>query len=445
MRRVWSVLVSTRTTAILLVVFAALLLLEVVLPQQAVDPEGFARAVRGGPARFVLVTLGLGQVSTSVFFLASLSAFFLNLAAVLADRLRTTLRRVRFAPPSEAQLGTLLERSESLSIPRSAAIAAEEAPELLRRVGYRAVAVRPGMIWGVKHHLALLGFPVFHASFFLMCAGGIQLYLTRDVVTAVGAEGQPLDTRRGGLVRRAPLGAPEPMQFSVERVDVRLVDGKPVYLAATVARTGDGLSSTLRVNHPAHWGDVTILVERAGIAPVLWLTDARGFTLDRVVVPTALPGGSPARLRLGGEDVEAIVQPTPVGPSFPERDALPRTPVALRVLVAGKTAFEGDLHPGEGLDLGDRVLRIQEVRYCASLRIVSERGGGLLVAGFALSVLGMVWRMLWFRREIAARWENDVVEIGGRAEFFPARFRDELGAIAALFTRSPRDDPGRPR
>ncbi len=444
MRRVWSVLISIRTTAILLVVVAVLLLLNVLLPQQAIDPDGFARAVRGGPARFVLVTLGLGQVSTSVFFIASLAAFFLNLAAVLADRLRTTVRRVRFAPPNDAQLRAVLERSESLSISRSAAIAADEAPELLRRIGYRAVAVRPGTIWGVKHRFALLGFPIFHASFFLMCAGGIQLYLTRDVVTLVGAEGQPLDTRRGGLVRRAPLGAPDPMQLTVDRVDVRLVNGKPVDLAATIVRARDGLSSSTRVNHPAHWDDATILVERAGIAPVLWFTDGRGFTLDRVVVPTARPDGFPARVKLGGEDVEAVVEPNPVGPSFPERDALPHTPVALRVFVAGKKAFEGELRPGEGLDLGDRVLRIQEVRYCAGLRIVSERGGALLVAGFALSVLGIVWRMLWFRREIVARWESDAVEVAGRAEFFPGRFRDELQAIARLFRRFPGDNPGRP-
>ena len=435
MRRLWSVLVSLRTTATLLVVVTALLLLNVVLPQRTVEPEGFAAAARSGAGRFVLVTLGLGQVSTSLLFVASLAAFFVNLAAVLVDRLGTTVRRVRFAPPSAAQLEGLLAGA-SVAGPRSGGISEEDAPEALRRIGYRAVAVGEGTVWGVKHRLALLGFPVFHASFFFMCAGAVQLYLTRDVVTVLGAEGQPLDTRRGAILRRAPVGPPDPVQLTIERVDVRLESGRPVDLAATFTRAGEGLAFTTRINHPARWDATTVLVRRAGIAPVLWLTDANGFTLDRVAVPVASTNGLPQRVPLGGGDVEVVIEPIPVGAGFPERDALPRAAVTMRVRVAGKTAFEGKLRPGESVDLGGRVLALQEVRYFAALDLVSERGGGLLVLGFVLSVVGISWRMLWYRREVVARWEGDVVRIAGRAEFYQGRFRDELGEIARLLAPS---------
>ncbi len=434
-RPLWSILVSLRTTATLLVVVTALLLLNVALPQRSVDPEAFAAAVRSGAGRFVLVTLGLGQVSTSVLFLAPLAAFFVNLAAVLVDRLGTTVRRVRFAPPSDAQVRGLFAGA-SLVVPRSAARSVEDAPEALRRIGYRAVPVGEGTVWGVKHRLALLGFPVFHASFFFMCAGGILLYLTRDVVTLVGAEGQPLDTRRGAVSRRAKFGPPEPIQLTIDRVDVRLEAGKPIDLAATFTRAGEDRASTTRINHPARWDATTVLVERAGIAPVLWLTDANGFTLDRVAVPAASLNGLPQRVPLGAGDVEAVIEPVPLGAAFPEREALPLAPVTIRLRVAGKTAFDGTLRPGEAVDLGGRVLRLQEVRYFATLRLVTERGGGLLVLGFALSVLGIAWRMLWYRREIVARWEGEVVRIAGRAEFYPGRLRDELDEIARLLAPS---------
>ena len=36
---------------------------------------------------------------------------------------------------------------------------------------------------------------------------------------------------------------------------------------------------------PAEWGSATLLVNEAGLAPVLWLQDEQGFTLDRVAVP----------------------------------------------------------------------------------------------------------------------------------------------------------------
>jgi len=90
------------------------------------------------------------------------------------------------------------------------------------------------------------------------------------------------------------------------------------------------------------------------------------------------------------------------------------------------------------------VLRLQEVRYFAALQLVSERGGWLLVLGFALSVLGIAWRMLWYRREVVARWEVDVVRIAGRAEFYQGRFQDELDEIARLLAPSaPRPGSGR--
>jgi hypothetical protein len=184
-------------------------------------------------------------------------------------------------------------------------------------------------------------------------------------------------------------------------------------------------------------------VERAGIAPVLWLVEARGYTLDRVAVPTASPDGLPTRVPLaGGGELEAVVAPIPVSERFPERAALATTAVPIRVLSRGAPVFEGLVRPGQPIALGDRVLTVQEVRYWAGLRLVSEDGGGLLVAGFVLSVLGIVWRMVWYRREVAVAWDARGVTVAGRCEFFPARFREELGELAGLLGGAPRA-PGR--
>jgi hypothetical protein len=434
MGRSWKALVSLRTTALLLVALSALLLINVLLPQRDSHPAAHAAALRAGPiARFTLVTLGFGQVATSPAFVVTLAALFANLAAVLMDRLGTTARRIRFASPSEAQVAALLAGGAALSLAARSPVPPQQAVDVLGRLGYRAVPIGARAVWGVKHRLALLGFPLFHASFFLMLAGAVQIYLTRDVVTVVGAEGQSLDSRRGGLVRRAPTGAAEPVQLTIERIDVRLEEGQPVDLAVTLVREGGGETAVSRVNHPARWGPLTALVERAGIAPVLWLLDGAGYTLDRVVVPTAALDGSPTRLELGGTNgVEAVVKRIPLSEAFPMRDALASTPVSLRVLHRGAEVFDGSLRPGESVAVGGGLLRLQEVRYWAGLRLVSERGGALLVAGFALAVIGIVWRMLWYRREIAVGWSGEALVIAGRCEFFPARFHDEVEAVGRL-------------
>jgi hypothetical protein len=430
--RLWQVLVSLRTTAVLLAVFSFLLLLNVVLPQRAVDPVAHLAAVRSGAlARFVLVTLGLGDVASSPPFLAALAALFLNLAAVLFDRVGTTLRRIRFAPPSDEQVRSLL-RGEALSLAASTPFSLDRATETLARMGYRAVLVGERTIWGVKHRRALLGFAVFHASFFLMLLGGLLLYVTRDVVMLVGAEGATLDSRMGRVVRRAPAGPPSAMQLTIGQVEVRLAGGKPVDLAVTLTMEGEGPALS-RVNHPARWRSVTALVEQAGIAPVLRLTDSKGFTVDHVVVSTAAPNGLPTRLELaGGDAIEVVVEPIPLSDAFPMREALSTTPVSIRVLRRGAKLFDGQLRSGGSLALGDRALHLEELRYWTGLRLVSERGGPLLIAGFVFAVVGTVWRMFWYRREVVAEWSEHGLVVAGRCEFFPTRFRDELAEVGRL-------------
>jgi len=446
-RRAWEAMVSMRTTAVILAVLAALLLVEVLVPQQGTDPGRFAAAVKGGRlGEFLLVTLGLGNLSTSPVFLAALGLFFANLTAVLADRVGTTLRRVRLAPPPPAQAEALLGQPGAGPSPLSAGFDPGRPAAVLRGLGYRTVPLGRESLWGVRHRMALLGFPLFHLSFFVLCAGGTLLWYTRDVVTLVAAEGQVAESTAGNVVRRAPRGAPPPVALGVERVEVRLERGTPVALSATV-RPVETLepARTIEVNRPARWGDLSVLVERAGVAPVLWLVDERSYTLDRVAVVTASAQGLPTRVRIGpGQGYQAVVEPIPIGPGFPERDGLGRAPVALRVLWGESKLFDGTLRPGEQVDLGGRFLRLQEVRYWVGLRLVSERGGELLVAGFLLGVVGIVWRLSWYRREVVVSWSEGALRVGGRAEFFPTRFQAEAETIRELVMGGPPGPSGRP-
>mgnify|MGYP001764964667 CR=1 FL=1 len=70
-------------------------------------------------------------------------------------------------------------------------------------------------------------------------------------------------------------------------------------------------------------------------------------------------------------------------------------------------------------------------------RIFSERGGGLLVGGFLLLCAGIVWRMFWYRRDVVLLYEGDRVRLGGRADFNPGRFREELRQLGELLAAGP--------
>jgi cytochrome c biogenesis protein ResB len=429
--------VSLRTTAWLLALLGSLLLLNVALPQRAHDPDAYSRSVRASPvARVLLVTLQLGELPTSVVFVGTLMLLFANLVAVLVDRVGATTRRMRFASPTPAQVAAL-DASPDACEADTAGLTAAAASELLRAIGYRVADLSGGRLWGVKHRLALLGFPIFHLSFLLMAGGGLLIFLSRDVTTLVVSEGEAVSSDAGAVVRRAPLGAPPPVVLGVERVDVRLEDGKPIDLGARLVHLGGGGARASRINRPAEWGDLSVLTERAGIAPVLWVVDERGFTVDRVVVAAAAAGGAPTRVTIGGT-LEAVVEPIPIGSTFPERGALRAVPVRLRLRSGARTLFDGSLVPGESAGVGGLDVRLQEVRYWVGLRLIHERGGPLLVAGFLLSVAGIIWRMVWVRREVVVTLCAGRLRVAARAEFFTSRGREEAAAVAAMLAESGR-------
>lgn len=436
--RVWAVLVSMRTTAVILAVLSLLMLANVLVPQEALSPEAYRALVeRGAVTRFLLETSGFGRISTSPPFQAVLAAFFLNLAAVLLDRTGATLRRLRVRAPEGTALRALVERG-ALHVAPDRGWSPRNARRVLEGLGYQVGPAGEGALWAVKHAGAVLGFPLFHLSFFVLCVAGLQLYLTRDVGIALATEGQRIRGPDVRIVRRAPAGGPPPLDLVLERVDVRLERGHPVDVAATMRSGEPGAPARVaRVNHPAEWGALAVLVDAVGLAPVFSLVDARGYTLDRVSVVVSNEGG-PTTVALGDGRVRATAEPIPVGVFFPERAALPRARLRVRIHDGERTAFDGVLAPGVRVPVGDHTVQMEAIRYWTRLRLVHERGGVLLVAGFLLLVVGIVWRMVWFRREVAVVWDAGGVRLAGRGEFYPARFQEELAEIRELLERPQR-------
>ena len=435
--RAWKYATSTRLTMTILIVLGVLLLLNVVIPQEAtLGAAAVDRVAREGSVlRFLLLNMRLSQLSTSPLFLLTLGAFFVNLALVLVDRSLTMLLRLRFNPPTEAQVRSMAGAPSALSFALPQDWSGERAVRVLARLGYRVSRPGPHSVWGLRNRTAVLGFPLFHFSFFVLLAGGGALYATRYVTTIVVAEGQTFQTTGGKIVRRPPRGIPPAQTLLLERVHARIEGGRPVQLGATLRRLGSGEEAAQEswINHPAEWGSLSVLVERAGVAPVLWLQDEKGFNLDKVAV-LAVPGdAAPARTPLGDGSLTVEVTPIAVGPDFPQRDALPTASISLTVRRGSEVVYSGALRPGEFARVGTSSLKLEEVRYWVYLRVVDEYGGLFLVVGFLFAVAGLTWRLIWFRREVGVLWDDTRLVLVCRVEYFPLQFQEELGALHAFF------------
>lgn len=432
---------SARVTVSLLCLLALLFVANVALPQASVvGPAAFAELVTGHPVRyFFLVTLGLGSLSTSPFFFSVLALFFANLGAVLAARFGPTWRRARMRRRSEKGLVAWLRAGarsgEALSAPRPPGFTPLRMVRALQGHGYRVRRVGERTFHGVRHRTAPLGFVLFHLSFFLVCAGALALYATRYVASASLVEGQELQAEDLHVLRRPRLGAPLVPSFTVDRVDPRFDEGQPVHLGAVVRfqRIGGAVERPARINGPARSGATAVLLQQAGLAPVLWLQDGAGFTVDRVAVSAGGRSGEATPVPLADGRLTVLIDPLPAGTPFPGRGELAATALPLQVLAGDDVVFAGALRPGEGgvLAGGRGRLVVEELRYWVGVQVVRERGGGLLVAGFLLGVVGLVWRLLWYRREVALGWDDANVWLVGRSEYYSVHFRGELAALLA--------------
>jgi cytochrome c biogenesis protein ResB len=446
--RLYRRFLSARFTVGLLCLLALLLLLNVALPQESVLGEERYAAVldeSGAGTRFVLETLGFGRMATSPVFLTVLALFFLNLASVLLARFKPTWHRVALKPRSEKGLRAWARMEETHSAPLPENWSAGRIVNVLRGHGYQVR--RPGKqtFWAVKHRTAPLGFLLFHLSFFLICAGGVAIYYTRFVATATVSEGQLFVGDYNTIVRASPLGGPPTLRFTVEEIEARMENDEPVHLGARLRFEGAGPAGLRqsRVNHPASWGASSILVERAGVAPVLWLQDERGFTLDRVVTPARTRAVVTTEVPMADGEWKAVVYPLLAGEPFPRRQELAQTSMDIEIWRGDDELFNGELRPGEAAAFPGGRLVMEELRYWVGLRVIRERGGGLLIVGFTLGVIGLVWRLLWYRREIALTWEDGVFRLVGRSEYFSAPFEEELASLARML-RETEATAGRP-
>ncbi|MBI5509407.1 MAG: cytochrome c biogenesis protein ResB [Deltaproteobacteria bacterium] len=433
--RVWRATVSLKTTAVLMVWFAEWLLVGIFTPQTRLVgiAEIAARAKASRVAEFLFVTLGLAELPTSPIFLGTLAVLGVHLVCVLVDRAGGVARRVRLRSVTGAQVDERIARGPVVGVEARAADSLERAARVLGGLGYAIARPGAGQLWAVKNRASLLGFVVFHLSFLVMAVGGLTLYYTRFVATLTLVEGQSTSGGYGEVLRRPPLGDPEPRPVALVAFRPEIEGGKIVDVVATV-RLGDGPETAVSVNRPAVSGPTSLLVMQAGVAPVLWLKDAGGFTRDRVSVVIDVDGGVIPRVPVDGGRLEALVQPVLGAVRVPRPDALKEQSFVVSVSRAGEDArLTATLRAGGSMGLDDGAeLTLESVRYWARFQVIDEKGGLALVLGFLLLVIGAAWRLLWYRREIALVRRGAELVATGSGEFFPNAFGEELAGVMQL-------------
>jgi hypothetical protein len=96
----------------------------------------------------------------------------------------------------------------------------------------------------------------------------------------------------------------------------------------------------------------------------------------------------------------------------------------------GKKLGEGLVAKNGSLEFAGYRLEMPEMPFWVRFYVVKQRGLSVLYAGFAIATIGVIWRLLFYRREIvgAVREQDGVrcLVVAGRSEYYKSLAEDEF-------------------
>ena len=85
------------------------------------------------------------------------------------------------------------------------------------------------------------------------------------------------------------------------------------------------------------------------------------------------------------------------------------------------------------LDFAGYRLEMRDMRYWVRFYVVKQRGLSILYSGFALATIGVIWRLLFYKRELlgAVREQEGArfLLVAGRSEYYKTLAEDEFMAL----------------
>ena len=290
----------------------------------------------------------------------------------------------------------------------------------------------------VKNRLAPFGSLIFHLSFIVFLIGGIISIKTKFVRNVILAEGQSLSSRE---IAEGKVRVPD-LRMRVEKINP-VYEGKSYLtdLSSRVKIYHDRKENdvTIKVNRPFTYKSMSILIKDFGITPLYILRDAKGKELDGAFVNLSVLGpGSEDHFPIAGTPYTAYVK------FFPDyvleegehssRSHLPRNPAfQLEVKEGERIAFEGLIMRGEQASFDDFSLTFPRVRYWGRFTFIKDRGKSIIFAGFFIALIGLVWRLLFYRKEIvgliAQHDKGSKLQVSWKSDLNPKLFAEEVKSL----------------
>ena len=380
--------------------------------------------------------LGLTSIYTSPITVTLWVLFFLNLSLVLWQRIPVVKSRIAI---SAAKI-TDPERSPGYPFKKTYTIPADLNDETLinqlRKRRFTVLGDATGF-YGVKNRFSPLAFGLFHVSFYLILLGGLISIYTEFVGFIDLAQGESF---HGELNRyntspepqMPKFGAPPDASFTVKSIVPRVTHNTPTGISVLLV-DGNGKFHDVDINRPYNTGNTSFVFKHLGVAPLFVLKDASGKEVAGSYVKLDVLQMKPDKFALGGLTFTATFYPDFVLEEGKRATRSMEFNNPVFFIVAnqdGKRIGEGLVPKNGALELSGYRLEMPDMPFWVRFYVIKQHGILILYAGFLLASIGVIWRLLFFRRElVGAVREQDGARcliVAGRSEYYKSLAEDEF-------------------
>ena len=436
---------SLRFTIVLISLLGATFIVGLWVPQARLVKDIYLQWHRNSP-RLVeaLDAFGLTSIYTSSLTITLWALFFLNLALVLWQRMPLVKHRIAISDAKITDPEKTPGYSYKATFPLPAGFAEGSVIALLRKRRYTVLGDTTGF-YAVQNRLSPIAFVLFHISFYLILLGGIVSVYSEFIGYLDLAQGESFQGELGRYnakpaVSLPAIGSAPKASFTVTSIVPQVVGNTPTSIAVKLT---DSQNETheVGINTPYVTGATSFVFKHLGMAPHFVLKDAAGREVDNALVKLDVLRRAPDQFTMGGINFTATFYPDFVlerGKRASKSMEFNNPNFFLVAERDGKKIGEGLVPKNGTFEFSGYRLEMQELRYWVRFYVISQSGLSILYLGFAVACLAVIWRMIFYKREILGA----VREQGGgrslvvacRSEYYKSLAEDEFNKLIRTIT-----------
>jgi hypothetical protein len=233
------------------------------------------------------------------------------------------------------------------------------------------------------------------------------------------------------------FGGYPPARITVRKITPLIQANTPTGLQVVLEDEQSRLHN-IDINSPYRRGIVSFVLKDLGIAPLVIMHDAAGKELDGAFVKLNVVRGKEDGFKMGPTDFKVKFYPDyeMVEGEDRSRSEEFRNPVFVVQARKGEsiTSHRIPCVSGASIKLDGLTYEFAKFSYWVRFTVVSEQGVPLVYAGFFIACVGLLWRLGWYRREIAGTLDKDeqgnpLLILAFRAEFYRALAGEEFEVL----------------